>query len=170
MQPLILLLAVVVPPLLLETMRSARNERRLRARGAVEPFDDVYPMMRVAYPGIFAAMTAEGLIQGAAPLAIVVAGLAVFVAGKAIKWAAILSLGELWTFHVLVLPGTPLVSTGPYRLLRHPNYVGILGEIAGTALMMGAPVTGMLSLVGFGWLLRRRIAVEERALGLSSRR
>ena len=93
-----------------------------------------------------------------------------FAAGKAIKWAAIVALGELWTFHVLVVPGTPLVTKGPYRFLRHPNYVGIIGEIVGIALMMGAPLTGVLSLVGFGLVLRRRIDVEERALGLWTRR
>ena len=165
MQSLIVLLAVVVPLLLVETLRSTRNERRLRARGAIEPDDDVYPWMRVVYPGMFLAMTAEGMWRGGASAVVLAAGIVVFAAGKAIKWAAILSLGGLWSFRVLVVPGTPLVTSGPYRLFRHPNYIGLIGEILGTALMMGAPVAGGLSLVGFGLLLRRRIAVEERALG-----
>jgi methyltransferase len=164
MQPLIVLIAVIVPPLLVETLRSRHNERQLRARGAIEPTGDVYRAMQVAYPGMFVAMTMEGLLRGPAPVAALVSGLVVFLAAKGIKWAAIVSLSDRWTFHVLVLPGAPLVTGGPYRFMRHPNYVGVLGEIVGTALMMGAPVTGVLSLVGFGLLLRRRIAVEERAL------
>jgi methyltransferase len=164
MQPLIVLLAVVVPPLLVEALRSRHNERQLRARGAIEPAGDVYRAMQVAYPGMFVAMAIEGLLRGPAPVAGFVSGLVVFLAAKAIKWAAIVSLADRWTFHVLVLPGAPLVTGGPYRFMRHPNYVGVLGEIVGAALMMGAPVTGVLSLVGFGLLLRRRIDVEERAL------
>ncbi len=66
---------------------------------------------------------------------------------------------------MLVPPGAPLVAAGPYRWLRHPNYLAVAGEIAGAALLVGAFVSGALVLVGFGWLMRRRIAVEERALG-----
>jgi len=88
----------------------------------------------------------------------------VFLAAKLLKWWAILSLGRLWSFHVLVLPGAPLVQGGPYRLLRHPNYVGLMGEIAGVALMMRAPFTGVASAVAFGALLVARIRVEERML------
>jgi methyltransferase len=165
LQPLALLLVVVLPWLLLETWRSRRNERALRSAGAIEPPDDVYAWMRVVYPGMFAAMTIEGMLRApAACTTLVAAGIAVFLAGKLLKWWAILSLGRLWTFHVLVLPGTPLVSTGPYRFMRHPNYLGLLGEIAGVALMMRAPITGFLSGLAFGALLIARIRVEERML------
>jgi methyltransferase len=70
---------------------------------------------------------------------------------------------------VLVLPGAPLVSGGPYRLVRHPNYVGVVGELVAMALLSGARITGPLAVLGFGWLLLRRIAAEERALGLGAR-
>ena len=167
MQALALLIVVVVPWLLLETWRSRRHEARLRARGAVEPQDDVYPWMQVVYPGMFLAMTVEGGLTGTpASNALVAVGIGVFLAGKLLKWWAILALGPFWSFRLLVVPGASLVASGPYRLMRHPNYVGLVGEIIGTALMMRAPVTGLLSLLGFGLLLRARIAVEERALGM----
>jgi methyltransferase len=159
-RPLALLAVVVLPWLFFETWRSRRNEAALRAAGAIEPNDDVYAWMRVVYPGMFVAMMLEGvfwqpaiLVADLAPAALA-AGLAVFFAGKLLKWWAILSLGRLWTFHVLV----------PYRFMRHPNYFGLLGEILGTALMMPAPVTGVLSAFGFGALLVARIRVEERML------
>jgi methyltransferase len=163
-QALALLVVVVLPWLLLETWRSRRNEAALRAAGAIEPADDVYAWMRVVYPGMFAAMTIEGMLAPPACTTLVAIGIGVFLAGKVLKWWAILSLGRLWTFHVLVLPGAPLVTTGPYRVLRHPNYVGLLGEIAGVALMMRAPITGVLSAIAFGALLVARIRVEERML------
>jgi methyltransferase len=74
------------------------------------------------------------------------------------------SLGERWSFRVLVLPGAPLVARGAYRFLSHPNYIGVAGEIAGAALLMGGPRTGVLFTILFGWLMLRRIKVEERAL------
>jgi methyltransferase len=164
LQPVVLLLLVVVPWLLLETWRSRRHERALREAGAIEPPDDVYAWMRIVYPGMFVAMTAEGVLTAPACTILVSIGIGVFLAAKLLKWWAILSLGRLWTFHVLVLPGAPLVASGPYRLMRHPNYVGLMGEIAGVALMMRAPVTGVLSAVVFGGLLVARIRVEERML------
>jgi methyltransferase len=66
---------------------------------------------------------------------------------------------------VLVPPDEPRVTTGPYAWLGHPNYVAVFGEIAGMAMLVGAPITGALSLVAFGMLVRKRIAVEEKALG-----
>jgi len=70
-----------------------------------------------------------------------------------------------WTFRVLVLPGSPLVASGPYRWLRHPNYLAVIGELAGVAATVWAPITGVVAGLGFGWLIRRRIRVEEQALG-----
>ena len=166
MQSLTLLLALVCPFLLVETWWSRRNEIALRARGAVEPADDVYRSMRIIYPGMFLAMAAEGVLRGAAPPAIVAAGIVVFLASKALKWWAIFALGDLWSFRVLVLPGEPLVARGPYRYLRHPNYVALAAEIIGAGLMWRAPVTALVGGLVFGVLLWRRIAVEETALGL----
>jgi methyltransferase len=111
-------------------------------------------------------MAAEGLLRGAASTTTVLAGASVFLAAKALKWWAIATLGPLWSFRVLVLPGVALVASGPYRFLRHPNYLALAGEIVGAALLLGAPVAGVLGAVAFGTLLRRRIAIEERALGL----
>jgi methyltransferase len=109
-------------------------------------------------------MTAEGVLGPPACATLVAIGIAVFLAAKLLKWWAILSLGRFWSFYVLVLPGAPLVTGGPYRLMRHPNYVAVMGEIAGVALMMRAPFTGVGSAIVFGALLLARIRVEERML------
>jgi len=162
------LLAAIAAAMLLETARSARNVRRLRARGARDVDDGVYRWMAIVYPASFLVMAAEGFAVGPPTPSVQAAGVAVFAAAKALKYAAIASLGPRWSFRVLVLPGEPLVHSGPYRLMRHPNYVGVMGELVGTAIAMGAIVTGPVALVTFGFLLRRRVAAEERALGLAS--
>ena len=164
LQPIALLLVVVVPWLLLETWKSARQARALRAAGAIEPPDDPYRAMAVVYPGMFLAMTAEGVLAPPACTTLVAGGIGVFLAGKLLKWWAIFSLGRFWSFRVLVVPGATLVTGGPYRWLRYPNYVGLVGELAGVVLMMRAPVIGAIAAFVFGALLWRRIRVEERML------
>jgi methyltransferase len=158
-------LALVVALLLMggEQLRSRANERILRARGAIEPPDDVYRAMAWVYPAAFIAMGVEGFALGRGSLALTVAGGVLFGLAKLFKCWAIASLGHRWTFRVLVTD-EPLVGTGPYALVRHPNYVAVLGELIGFAALAGAPVSGVVSVLLFGELLRRRIAVEDHAL------
>lgn len=156
-------LFVVAIFMIIEARRAAMNERAQRSRGGIEPSDDVYQLMQIAYPGIFIAMLAEGALRGVVVTGVWFAsGLTIFVAAKILKWWAISALGPLWTFRVIVVPGSPSVATGPYRIMRHPNYVAVVGEIVSVALMMGAVITGPLALLVFGMLLVRRIAVENR--------
>lgn len=155
---------VVYAFMLIEARRAAANERAQFARGGIEPRGDVYRVMQVAYPAAFLAMLIEGAARGAPPLPLAAAGALLFAAGKALKWWAILSLGRFWTFRVIVVPGTRPVATGPYRFLRHPNYVGVLGELAGVALATGAMIAGPIATAAFGALMARRVAVENRAL------
>ena len=157
-------LLIVLALMLVELWLSSRHERILRVRGAVEVADPVYSTMRWAYPGVFVVMAAEGVLSPPVSASVLAMGIAVFALGKAIKAWAISTLGERWTYKVLVLPGVPLVTNGPYRFVRHPNYVGVVGELIGMALITGARVTGPLGLVFFSWLLVRRIRAENQVL------
>ena len=148
-----------------ELILSAFNEGRRRARGAIEPGGDVIALMRWAYPGSFVAMAIEGALSGPAPPTILVAGLALFGVAKAFKLWAIASLGPRWSYRVLVIPGEPLVHSGPYKYVSHPNYMAVVGEMAGVAATVWAPITGTLAIILFGWLMAKRIRVEDRALG-----
>jgi methyltransferase len=147
---------------------SRANERALRALGATEPAGDVYRTMAWTYPVAFLVMALEGAFAGPTPGIVTFIGAAIFFAAKALKFWAIASLGSRWTFRVLVPPGAPLVTRGPYARLRHPNYVAVLGELVGFAFLVGAHVTGVVAVIGFAFLLRRRIIIEERALGIAS--
>lgn len=151
-------------PMLIEARRAARHDRALRAAGASEPAGDVYPAMRIVYPACFLAMGSEAWLRAAPFGGRFVTGLAIFAAAKAIKYWAIATLGARWSFRVFIPRDATRITSGPYRYLRHPNYVGVVGELAGMAVMAAAPIAGTASLVVFGALLAARIRVEDRAL------
>ena len=150
--------------MLAELRISQRNERMLRARGAIEPPDDVYATMRWTYPAAFVAMVLEGAIFGPAPGIATIAGALLMAVSKALKYWAVVSLGRLWSFRVLVVPGTPLVTHGPYAVVRHPNYIAVVGELVSMALLVGARVAGPMAILLFSLVLRQRIRVENHAL------
>jgi methyltransferase len=166
---LLLLFALAFVPMIVELRRSTANYQALAAAGAREPADDVIAAMQIAYPASFLAMLMEAWVRGVPATWVVAAGAIVFALAKAIKYWAISALGPRWTFRVIVPPSSTLVAAGPYRYLRHPNYVGVMGELIGYALLAGAPVAGLLASVAFAAILAARIRVEERALGLRSR-
>jgi methyltransferase len=165
----ILIGVVVFVFMLTEARRAARNERTQRARGGLEPGDDVYQAMRLAYPAAFLVMIGEGAVRGGPPRLVLTAGAVLFAASKALKWWAIVALGSAWTFRVIVIPGVPLTTSGPYRILRHPNYLAVVGELVGVALMTGSAIAGPGATAGFCLLIAKRIAVEKRELGRKDR-
>ena len=156
--------AAMVGLMLAEARLSARHERALAARGAVAPVEPGFPLMAASYPACFLAMGAEGALRLAGPTPVFVAGALMFAAGKALKYWAIAALGERWTFKVHVLPGVPLVRSGPYRYVAHPNYLGVIGELVGAAMMLDARISGPPAVLVFSIVLWRRIRFEERAL------
>ncbi len=172
----VFLLSLVVGLMLAEGRLSARNTRWLREHGAIEPPGDVWVALAVLYPLAFLLMGGEGLWRQAlveADLAVAPAlagpswlasGLLLFAAAKGLKYWAIRTLGRRWTFRVMILPGWPLVRSGPYRCVAHPNYVGVAGELVGAAMMFGASATGPVMVVLFGVVLWQRVRFETRAL------
>jgi methyltransferase len=161
---------IVYASLIVEAVRAKRNEQAQLARGGREPEGDVYAIMRIAYPGVFLAMLAEGVFRGVPSANLIAAGAVLFAASKALKWWAIFSLAQAWTFRVIVIPGTSLVDDGPYRYLRHPNYVAVIGELVSVALLTGARVAGPVATIVFAALVARRVSVENRALDAILRR
>ncbi|HET7697415.1 MAG TPA: isoprenylcysteine carboxylmethyltransferase family protein [Vicinamibacterales bacterium] len=156
--------AVIFAAMIVEALLASTNERALRAAGAIEPAGDVYRIMQLAYPACFLAMLAEGAARSVGADAGFAIGTAVFAAGKALKYWAIVTLGPRWTFRVLVPPGGARIRRGPYRWLAHPNYAGVAGELLGVAIAMSALLTGPFAVAGFCLLMRRRVLVEEAAL------
>jgi methyltransferase len=97
--------------------------------------------------------------------ALTVAALLVLAAAQGLRWWAILSLRERWTTSVVTLPSAAPIVTGPYRYLRHPNYLAVVLELAAVPLVFGSWRTALAFTALNGIVLSVRIAVEERALG-----
>jgi methyltransferase len=143
-----------------ELVLAARNTRRLKAQGAWEEGAGHYPLFVLLHGGwlvsLFVLTPAEAGIN---PWL-----LALFVALQAGRVWVIASLGRFWTTRILTLPGAPLVRRGPYRWVRHPNYLIVAGELAALPLAFGevglAVVFSLLNLP----LMWHRIRVEEAAL------
>jgi methyltransferase len=169
MPPAIAIAALTTIAMLLimagEAVLSSFNEQQLRKRGAIEPEGDVIASMRWVYPGAFLAMGIEGMLTGPAPNNVLLGGLALLGLAKALKVWAISSLGPKWSYRVLVVPGEPLVTSGPYKFISHPNYLAVAGEMVSVAMIVWAPITGVLAAIGFGWLMILRMKIEDRALG-----
>ena len=175
MNVLLLAFSLIVGLMLAEARLSRRHTLDLIRDGADVPAGDPYVLIAVTYPLSFVAMTGEGMWRAfergdrgwhldVRAQALFAAGLLLFVAAKALKYWAIRHLGPRWTFRVVRLPGAPLVASGPYRYVRHPNYVGVVAELAGTAMMMGARVSGPIVMAVFGAALWARIRFENRVL------
>ncbi|CAN5695499.1 isoprenylcysteine carboxyl methyltransferase family protein [soil metagenome] len=161
LRKLLLGVALVSVQRMLELRLSRRNERRLRARGAVERGREHYPFM----VGLHVLWLLSTLIEGAARKdRIHRLPLVSLLAAQPLRYWAILSLGEHWNTRILVIPGERLVSKGPYRYLPHPNYVVVATEILTFPLVFGARLTALVFSVLNAILLAVRIKEEERAL------
>ena len=159
------ILALVFVPMVIEAAVSARNERRLRALGAQEPRDDVFRAMQFGYPAAFLAVVAEAWWRQ--PQFDRVFGLVS--RSLSLEDPQVLGYHDAWL--TLELPGprssgSTRVVAGPYRYSRHPNYLAVTGELVSAALMAHAMLAGPVVTMGFVFLMRRRIAVEEAALGM----
>ena len=159
-------LGLVALERLVELLLSRRNARLAQAAGALEAGRGHYPAM-VAFHSLFlVACAAEVVIVPRSfPGALGWVALAVALGAQGLRYWAVSSLGVRWNTRVLVWPGLPPVTSGPYRLLRHPNYLAVVLEMAAVPLVYGAWVTAVAFSLGNLFLLRIRIRSEEEALG-----
>lgn len=167
----LLLVAVVALERLVELVISRRHERALRARGAVEAGASHYPLMVALHAALLAGAPAEVLLLDRPflpwlgwPM------LALVTATMAMRYWVISTLGERWTTRVLILPGAPLVARGPYRFLRHPNYLAVTVEVLALPLVHTAWLTALVCGAANLAVLAKRIRVENAALGIAATR
>jgi methyltransferase len=161
----LVLLLLVGGERLVELAISRRNAARALARGGIEAGQRHFLFMKVLHTGFLIACAAEVLLlRRPFVAALGVPMLALALASQALRYWAVLTLGGSWNVRVIVVPGDLAVTAGPYRYLRHPNYVAVIAE--GVALPLVH--TAYLTAVGFtllnAALLTVRIRCEERAL------
>ncbi len=164
------LVALVAAERLFELVLSRRNATRAFARGGVEAESRAfYGLMVLAHAAFLAAGPLEVYLARRPFRPALAAAMLVLVAGAmALRYWAVRTLGDRWNTRVIVVPGEPAIRSGPYRYLRHPNYLAVVVEAFALPLVHGAWATAALASVGNACLLAGRIRREERALAAAS--
>lgn len=158
-------LALVAAERLHELRLSKRNAAAALARGGIEAGREHFGRMRALHAGFLVACALEVvLLQRPLDVRLAAPMLALALAAQALRYWAIATLGPRWNVRVIVMPGEPVVTGGPYRWLRHPNYLAVVVEGFAIPLIHGAWWTAGIFSVLNAFLLRARIRVEERAL------
>lgn len=159
------LLAFTLVERLAELLVSRSNAEWSLARGGLEHGAGHFPAMVALHAAFLVGCLVEPRLAGrvqAPPFAH--AAIAVALGCQALRWWCITSLGRQWNTRVIVVPGLPRVASGPYRWMRHPNYVAVVLEGIALPAAGGAWITALLFTAANALLLRTRLATENRAL------
>ena len=159
MTPAALLLGAVTAERIAELFLARRNTAALLAKGAVEVAPGHYPAIVVMHALWLANLWIFGTSRVINP-----AWLAVFLSLQVLRAWVLMTLGPRWTTRIVILPGAPLVTSGPYRILSHPNYLVVVGEIAVLPLCLGLPWLALIFSAANAILLWIRIRAETIAL------
>jgi methyltransferase len=159
----VVLIVAVALERLAELVVSRRNLAWAMGRGGREYSFGHYPFMVFLHTGLLVACLAEATRRPFIP-ALGWSMLAVVVLAQALRWWCITTLGPRWNTRIIVVPGLPLVDRGPYRWLRHPNYVAVVLEGIALPLVHTGWITAAVFTVANAGLLRVRIAAENAAM------
>lgn len=156
--------ALLVSQRFLELLLAKRNEQIVKSKGALEFDRDGYKYIVVTHVAFLMSLVLEKFSLQRELNKFWVVFLLIFLIAQILRYWAILSLGVYWNTKVLVVPGSQRVSTGPYKYLKHPNYIAVILEIAVIPLIFSCYLTSILFSIVNLILIRRRIEIEENAL------
>jgi len=161
----LLLLVLVALERLAELRISRRHQRALLERGIAKRRDPRFRWMVLLHTGVLIGAAIEVIALRRPFLPVLGLSMAVlFVLATALRWWAIRSLGTHWNVEVMDSGSLGVVSRGPYRWVRHPNYLAVFVEMAAVPLIHTAWITALVGTVANAWILRHRIAMEESLL------
>jgi methyltransferase len=163
------LLAAVGAERIAELLLSRRNARLAFARGGVETGALHFRWMTLLHAAFLPACALEAA-RREFPGALGWVALSLVLCAQALRWWAIASLGESWNVRVIVVPDALPKRSGPYRWVRHPNYIAVIVELLCIPLVHGAWLCALVFSALNALVLRVRIRDEERALGPSWQR
>ncbi|HEV3357320.1 MAG TPA: isoprenylcysteine carboxyl methyltransferase family protein [Pseudonocardiaceae bacterium] len=159
------LVGLVAVERLAELVVAKRNLAWSLARGGRETGFGHYPFMVVLHTGLLLGCVLEVWLGGRPFLAALGAPMLVLVvASQALRWWCIRTLGPRWNTRIIVVPDLPLITGGPYRFFRHPNYVAVIVEGVALPLVHTAWLTAIVFSVLNAGLLTVRIRAENNAL------
>lgn len=151
---------------LVELRRAKENVRWALEHGGREVGKGHYPVMVALHTAFLVSCGAEVVfLHRTFPGALGWLALVGVLLAQALRQWAMETLGPRWTTRIVVVPGLPPVTGGPYRFLRHPNYLAVALELALLPLVQDAWITAVVFSLANGALLAVRIRSEERALG-----
>jgi methyltransferase len=153
------ILAFVTLQRLAELVLARRNTARLKARGGIEHAPGHYPLIVALHAAWLAGLWALAWHRP-----VDLAWLGVYVVLQGLRAWTLISLGSRWTTRIITVPGETLVRRGPYRILPHPNYVVVAGEIAVLPLVFGLWIYAVVFSLANAAVLAIRIRAENRAL------
>jgi methyltransferase len=154
-----LILGLVTLQRAAELFVSSNNTSRLMARGAVEIAPRHYSLIVAVHAAWLISLGVFGRDQPVNTI-----GQLFYLILQGLRFWVMWTLGPRWTTRIIVLKGLPLVSTGPYRLLSHPNYAVVVGEIAVLPLALGLPLLATIFTILNAAVLAIRIRAENLAL------
>ncbi len=156
--------AFLVSQRFLELLLARRNERIVKSKGALEFDRDGYRHIVATHAAFFISLVLEKFLLQRGLNKYWAVFFFIFLIAQILRYWAISSLGVYWNTRVLVVPGSQRMTTGPYKYLKHPNYMAVIVEIAVIPLIFSCYLTSIsFSIVNF-ILIRRRIGIEENAL------
>jgi methyltransferase len=145
---------------------AARNARKAFASGGVEIGQAHYRVMAMMHTAFLFACVGEVVwFSRPFPGALGWVSIIIVLAAQSLRVWVLSALGERWNTRIIVVPNSEPVTRGPYRFLRHPNYVAVIAEIAFLPLVHGAWITALVFSVANAIVLFVRIRAEEQALG-----
>ncbi len=159
------IVAAIIVQRLFEVRLSDRNKAEILQRGGQEHGDNLLGAVKLLQVSWWIAMIAEVwyLDRPFIPVLAAVA-LTATIAGQILRYLSMQALEWRWTLPIMTVPGMPVVESGLYRYLRHPNWLGVILEIAFLPLIHSAYVTAIAFSLANAWLMSRRIQTEEGAL------
>jgi methyltransferase len=150
---------------LAELVVSKRNAAWSLSRGGYETGREHYPVMVLLHTGLLVGALVEAWVRRPdVSLALAASMFVLVLVSQGLRWWCIATLGRRWNTRVIVVPGLPLVRSGPYRLLDHPNYVAVVLEGIALPLVHAAWITAVVFTVANAALLAVRLRVENTAL------
>jgi methyltransferase len=159
-----IIVGLVIIQRLVELVIAKKNEKKSLAAGGIEYDKKGYSGIVIMHVMFFISLFAEYFYFEHTLNKFWIIFLILFIAAQGLRYWAIISLGNLWNTRIIIVPGSKLVHSGPYKYFKHPNYMAVITELAVLPLMFSCFFTTIIFSAANLLLLKRRIAIEENAL------
>src|SRR5579863_1694206 len=158
----IALLLAVAAMRMVELRISKRHQREMASRGAEKAKDSIFPVMAMFHTLVLVGAAVEVVFFHRPFLpALAIPMIALFVFANIVRWWVIRTLGQHWNVEVMDSTRLGVITTGPFRYVRHPNYAAVFVEMIALPLIHTAWITAIAGSCLHLWAIRKRLEAEE---------